>query len=111
MTNEEIMYLGPEEEMVNVYERLKNTQARSIILVIQPHTQLSHQTEWRALHNDVRKRDQDVLIICSDQRIRAVARSAGFRVAESLESAPSGESRQINHPIRSNKNGKTSKGD
>jgi hypothetical protein len=110
MTNEEIMYLGPEEEMVNVYERLKNTQARSIILVIQPHTQLSHQTEWRALHNDVRKRDQDVLIICSDQRIRAVARSAGFRVAESLESAPSGESRQINHPIRSNKNGKTSKG-
>ena len=110
MTNEEIMYLGPEEEMVNVYERLKNTQARSIILVIQPHTQLSHQTEWRALHNDVQKRDQDVLIICSDQRIRAVARSAGFRVAESLESAPSGGSRQINHPIRSNKNGKTSKG-
>jgi Baseplate J-like protein len=110
MTNEEFMYLGPEEEMVNVYERLKNTQARSIILVIQPHSQLSHQTEWRALHNDVRKRDQDVLIICSDQRIRAVARSAGFRVAESFESAPSEGPRHINHPIRSNKNGKTSKG-
>ncbi len=38
MAKEKIIYLGPEEEMTNVRERLENTNAGYIILVIPPQT-------------------------------------------------------------------------
>jgi hypothetical protein len=34
MTNEQIIYLGPEEELTSVRERLENTQAGRVMLVI-----------------------------------------------------------------------------
>jgi len=108
MANEKIIYLGPEEELTNVRERLENTKAGSIILVIPPETQLRSHVGWRLLRSRVRELGQDVLIISSDRQIRAVAKAAGFRVADSLESPPSDRPRPINRPVRSNTSGKTS---
>ena len=110
MANEKIIYLGPEEELTNVRERLENTKAGSIILVIPPQTQLRSHVGWRLLRSRVRELGQDVLIISSDRQIRAVAKAAGFRVADSLESPPSDRPRPINRPVRSNPSGKTSQG-
>jgi len=110
MANEKIIYLGPEEELTNVRERLENTKAGSIILVIPPQTQLRSHVGWRLLHSRVRELGQDVLIISSDRQIRAVAKAAGFRIADSLESPPSDRPRPINRPVRSNMSGKTSQG-
>ncbi len=110
MANEKIIYLGPEEELINVRERLENTKAGSIILVIPPQTQLRSHVGWRLLRSRVRELGQDVLIISSDRQIRAVAKAAGFRVADSLESPPSDRPRPINRPVRSNASGKASQG-
>jgi hypothetical protein len=108
MAKEQIIYLGPEEELTNVRERLENTNAGHIILVIPPQTQLRSHVGWRLLRSRVRELSQDVLIISSDRQIRAVAKAAGFRVADSLESPPSDRPRPINRPVRSNSGGRTS---
>ena len=55
MANEKIIYLGPEEEMTNVRERLENTDAGKIILVIPPQTHLRSHVGWRLLHSRVRE--------------------------------------------------------
>jgi hypothetical protein len=108
MAKEQIIYLGPEEELTNVRERLENTKAGRIILIIPPQTQLRSHVGWRLLRSRVRELGQDVLIISSDRQIRAVAKAAGFRVADSLESPPSDRPRPINRPVRRDMSGKTS---
>jgi hypothetical protein len=111
MTEEKIIYLGPEEEMTNVRERLENIDAGYIILVIPPQTHLRSHVGWRLLHSRVRELGHDVLIISSDRQIRAVAKAAGFRVADSLESSPSDKPRPDNRSVRSDMGGKrTSQG-
>ena len=110
MAKEQIIYLGPEEELTNVRERLENTNAGRIILVIPPQTQLRSHVGWRLLRSRVRELNLDVLIISSDQQIRAVAKAAGFRVADSFESAPSDRPRPINRPVRSDSSRKISQG-
>jgi hypothetical protein len=110
MAKEKIIYLGPEEEMTNVRERLENTNSGYVILVIPPQTHLRSHVGWRLLRSRVRELGQDVLIISSDRQIRAVAKAAGFRVADSLESPPSDRPRPINRPVRSDMSEKTSQG-
>jgi len=111
MTEEKIIYLGPEEEMTNVRERLENIDAGYIILVIPPQTHLRSHVGWRLLRSRVRELGHDVLIISSDRQIRAVAKAAGFRVADSLESSPSDRPRPNNRSVRSDMSGKrTSQG-
>ena len=69
MTQEKIIYLGPEEEMTNVRERLENIDAGYIILVIPPQTHLRSHVGWRLLHSRVRELGHDVLPdVCLVQR-------------------------------------------
>lgn len=106
MTNEKIIYLGPEEELTSVRERLEHTQAGHIMLVIPPQTQLRSHVGWRVLHSRMRELDKDVLVISSDRQIRAAAKAAGFRVAESKESPPSPRTRPGSHPVRTGEGSK-----
>jgi baseplate J-like protein len=110
MANEQIIYLGPEEELTSVRERLERTQAGRIVLVIPPQTKLRSHVGWRLLRSRMRELDKDVLVISSDRQIRAVAKAAGFRVADSLESSPSNTPRPSNRPVRTGMGGKTSQG-
>src|SRR5215472_18832916 len=98
MTDEKIIYLGPEEELTSVRERLEKTDAGRIMLVIPPQTQLRSHVGWRLLHARMRELGKDVLVISSDRQIRAVAKAAGFRVADSQESPPSARTRPSSHP-------------
>jgi len=107
MTDEKIIYLGPEEELTSVRERLEQTDARRIVLVIPPQTQLRHLLGWRLLHSRMRELGKDVLVISSDRQVRAVAKEAGFRIADSLESPPSNSLRSGSHPSRAGTSGKT----
>src|SRR5690348_13480722 len=99
MTKEKIIYLGPEEDLVKVRERLENTDAGHIILVYPPQTQLQSHVGWRLLRSRVRELGQDVLVITSDRQIRAVANAAGFRTADSLESSPSDGTRSVDRAV------------
>jgi hypothetical protein len=86
MADEQTIYLSPEEELTSVRERLEKTQARRIILVIPQQTQLRSHVGWRLIHARMREMGKELLVISPDRQIRAVARAAGFRVAESKES-------------------------
>ncbi len=107
MTDEKIIYLGPEEELTSVSERLEKTNAGRITLVIPPQTQLRSLVGWRLLHARMRKLGKDVLVISSERQIRSVAKAAGFRVADSQESSPSARTRPSSHPSLSGTGGKT----
>src|SRR5215469_14652643 len=93
MADEQTIYLSPEEELTSVRERLEKTPARQIILVIPPQTQLRSHVGWRLIHARMRELGKDLLVISPDRQVRAVARAAGFRVAESQESSSSNRSR------------------
>ncbi len=100
MSDEQIIYLSPEEELTTVRERLANTQAKRITLVIPSTTQLRSHVGWRLLHSRARELDKDVLVISSDRQIRAVVKAAGFKVADSLESTPTSSSRPTSKPSK-----------
>jgi len=107
MTDEKIIYLGPEEDLTSVSERLEKINAGRITLVIPPQTQLHSLVGWRLLHARMRKLGKDVLVISSERQIRSVAKAAGFRIADSQESSPSAKRRPSSHPSRSGTGGKT----
>src|SRR5437764_9035702 len=100
MADEQIIYLSPEEDLTSVRERLEKIQSRRVILVIPAQTQLRSHVSWRLLHARARELNKDILIISSDRQIRAVVKAAGFKVADSLESPPSGKSRIGSRPGR-----------
>src|SRR5215471_14896942 len=110
MAKEQMIYVGPEEELTNVRERLENSQAGRITLVIPPQTQLRSHVGWRLLRSRVRELGKDVLVISSDPQIRAVAKAAGFRVADSLESLPSNRPRPDKRTVRSDASKKVAQG-
>jgi hypothetical protein len=112
MTNEQIIYLGPEEELTSVRERLEGAQAERIMLVIPPQTQLRSHLGWRLLHSRMRELGKDVLVISSDRQIRTVAQNAGFRVADAKvadakESSASNKQRPASRQVRTDVGGKT----
>ncbi len=108
MADEQIIYLSPEEELTNVRERLEKIPSRRIILVVPGQTQLRSHVSWRLLHTRARELNKELLIISSDRQIRSVVKAAGFRVADSLESQPSGRSRMSSRSGRASLGGKTS---
>ena len=85
MADEQTIYLSPEEELTNVRERLGKTQARKIVLVIPPQTQLRSHVGWRLIYADMREMNKELLVISPDRQVRAVAKSVGFKVAEPNE--------------------------
>lgn len=92
MADEQTILLGSEEELTSVRERLERTQARRIILVIPQQTQLRSHVGWRLIHARMRELGKELLVISPDRQVRALARAAGFKVAESQE-APSNRPR------------------
>ncbi|HLH60900.1 MAG TPA: baseplate J/gp47 family protein [Ktedonobacteraceae bacterium] len=95
MADEQIIYLSPDEDLTSTRERLEQVQARKIILVIPPQTNLRSHVGWRVLHARARELGQEVLVISSDRQIRAVAKAVGFRVAESQASPSPNKSRPV----------------
>src|SRR5579883_2887028 len=87
MADEQTIYLSPEEELTSVRERLERTQARRIILVIPQQTSLRSHVGWRLIHARMRELGKELLVISPDRQVRAVARAAGFKVAETQEPA------------------------
>ncbi|RAQ96356.1 baseplate J/gp47 family protein [Thermogemmatispora tikiterensis] len=97
---QQIIYLGPEEELTDVRQRLEKVPARRLILVVPPQTKLRSHVGWRLLHARTRELGKDVLVVSSDRQVRVVVKAAGFKVAESLTSPPSSRARPGSRPAR-----------
>src|SRR5712692_8708029 len=108
MADEQIILLSQEEELTSVRERLEKAQARRIKLVLPMQTQMRSLVRWRLLHSRARELGKEILVISPESQIRAVAKAAGFQVAESQGSPASGKSRPGSRPGRAGLGGKTS---
>src|SRR6266571_3647211 len=110
MSDEQTIYIGPEDDLTSVRERLEQIQSRRVTLVIPTQTQLRSHVAWKLLHARARELSKDVLIVSSDPQIRSVAQAVKFKVAHSLESSPISRSRPSNRTGRSapsNRGGRT----
>jgi hypothetical protein len=96
MSEEQTIYIGPEDDLTSVRERLEGIQSRRVTLVIPNQTQLRSHVAWKLLHARARELSKDVLIVSSDPQIRSVAQAVKFKVAHSLESSPIVRSRPTN---------------
>src|SRR5690348_13596589 len=88
MPDEQIIYLDPNDELTTVRAKLEEIRARRITLVVPQQTQLRSSVSWRLLHARARELGKDVLVICPDRQVQAVAKAAGFRVNQSKGSQP-----------------------
>ncbi|WP_220193350.1 baseplate J/gp47 family protein [Ktedonospora formicarum] len=100
------IYIGPEDDLTSVRERLQNVESRHVTLVIPAQTQLRSHVAWKLLHARAREMGKDVLIVSSDPQVRSVAQAVKFKVAQSLEAPPS-KPRQMSRSVRSSPPGRS----
>lgn len=96
MSDEQTIYISPEDDLTTVRERLEEGQTRKVTLVVPAHTQLRSHVAWKLLYARARELGKDVLIVSSDPQVRSVAHAVKFTVAHSLESSQQGHSRPTN---------------
>ncbi|QBD79949.1 hypothetical protein EPA93_29790 [Ktedonosporobacter rubrisoli] len=101
MSDEQTIYISPEDDLTNVRERLEGIPSRHITLVIPTQTQLRSHVAWKLLHARAREMGKEIVIVSSDPHIRSVAQAVKFRVAHSLESSPTSRSRPAGRSGRS----------
>jgi hypothetical protein len=100
MSDEQIVYISPEDDLTNVRERLGRVTSKKVTLVVPNHSQLRSHVAWKLLYSRARDLEKEVLIVSSDPQIRSVALAVNFKVATSLEAAASGKSKQVSRPGR-----------
>ena len=88
MSDEQTIYISPEDELTAVRERLEQIQARHLTMVIPPQTQLRSHIAWKLLYARARELGKEIVIVSSDPQVRSVAHAVKFKVAHSLESSP-----------------------
>ena len=89
MSDEQTIYISPEDDLTTVRERLEQIPSRKIRLVIPSQTQLRSHVAWKLLYARTRELAKEVLIVSSDPQVRSVAHAVKFKVAHSLESPSS----------------------
>src|SRR5579883_2209748 len=98
MSDEQTIYISPEDDLTTVRERLEKISSRHVTLVIPSQTQLRSHVAWKLLYARARELGKEVLIVSSDPQVRAVAHAVKFAVAYSLESPQPGKRRQGSRP-------------
>lgn len=94
MSDEQTIYISPEDDLTTVRERLGQTPDKRLTLVIPSQTQLRSHVAWKLLYQRARELSKEILIVSSDPQVRSVAHAVKFKVAHSLESSPlTGKSR------------------
>src|SRR5437868_4618000 len=68
--DEQILYLGPEDHLSTVRERIERVRMQHVILVIPAQTQLRSHVAWRLLQRRARELGKDVSIVSSDWQVR-----------------------------------------
>src|SRR5713101_5675741 len=93
MSEEQIIYLDPKDELTSVREKIEEVPARRITLLVPQQTQLRSNVGWRLLHARARELGKEIQVISPDRQVRAVAKAAGFRVSQPQEGSSPGKIR------------------
>src|SRR5262249_47763194 len=99
MSDEQTIYVSPDDDLTTLRERLEQIPSQKITLVIPNQTQLRSHVAWKLLYTRTRELGKEVLIVSSDPQVRSVAYAAKFKVAHSLETSSNpGRSRSGSRP-------------
>lgn len=80
----QILYIGPDENITDVRQRLEYIEGRHVVLVISAQTQLRGQVTWKLLSIRAQELSQDICIVSTDPYVCAMAQSVRLRVVSSL---------------------------
>ncbi len=96
------IYIDADHTLTDVRKRLEQLPAtiRTVTLVFDRQTQLRNPMDWKNLRAYARNQERDVLIISPDPHLRAMAQSANFKVAASMEASATGKTPVRPHPTR-----------
>src|SRR5215472_2669277 len=86
MSDEQPIYISPDDDVTTVRERLEKIPSRKITLVIPSQTQLRSHVAWKLLYARARELNKEVTIVSTDPQVRSVAHAVKFKVVHSLES-------------------------
>src|SRR5947209_6820504 len=107
MSDEQTIYIGPQDDLTNVRERLERIPDRRVPLVIPSQTLLRSLIAWRNLYARAQELGKEVLIISSDPQVRSVAQGAKFRVASVESGPPSTKPRSSGRILRPSSSGRS----
>jgi hypothetical protein len=88
MSDEQTIYISPDDDLTTIRERLEQITAKRLTMVIPPQTQLRSHVAWKLLYARARELGKEVIIVSSDPQIRSIAHAVKFKVAHSLETPP-----------------------
>lgn len=77
---EQIIYVDPEETITDVRQRLEQSVAPRVVLVIPQPTQLRGSVAWKLLYRCAQEYGRDLRIVSDDVQICAWARSANIKI-------------------------------
>lgn len=104
MAEEKIVYLGKDEDLTMVRERLQNAPSQRVVLVVPAQTQLRSRTSWKLVSSWAQELGKDVSVISGDKELRSVVQAAGLRVANSIETTTQSKGRFGRHTGRATTN-------
>jgi hypothetical protein len=82
-TNQQVLYIGLDENVTDVRQRLNQADVQYITLVVPSQTQLRGQVTWKLLAARAQELGQVVSVVSNDPYIRAMAQSVHFSVTSS----------------------------
>ncbi|BCL82622.1 hypothetical protein ccbrp13_50870 [Ktedonobacteria bacterium brp13] len=100
MSDEQTIYISPDDDLTTVRERLEQAQSRNVTLIVPAQTQLRSHVAWKLLYARARELGKEVLIVSSDPQVRSVAHAVKFTVAHSLETTQQVYSRPASRQTR-----------
>lgn|SRR5579859_1152910 len=82
-TNQQVLYIGLDENVTDVRQRLNQAGVQHITLVVPSQTQLRGQVTWKLLAARAQELGQVISVVSNDAYIRAMAQSVRFSVTSS----------------------------
>jgi hypothetical protein len=105
MSDEQTIYISPDDDLTTVRERLEQIAAKRLTMVIPPQTQLRSHVAWKLLYARAKELGKEVTIVSSDPQVRSVAHAVKFKVAHSLEASPATGTRPTSRLGHTNNSG------
>ncbi len=93
MSDEQMIFLDPDDDLNRVTERLTAATRQRVTLIVPPQTQMRSNVFWRLLFSRAREMGRDVTVVSADRQVRSVAKIAGFRTDDAPDTSASGKGR------------------
>jgi hypothetical protein len=75
-----IIYIDPEETVTDVRQRVAQSEAAQVILVVPPQTRLRGSLAWKVLARSAQRLGKGIVVVSKNPHVHIWAQQAGFQV-------------------------------